>query len=74
MGSVKKNVYESADEVQDDFELIAFDFVSNPSTRGAFLYPKDQQSLQEGVVKNPETNKWESVENIIRDILGEIKS
>jgi uncharacterized membrane protein YkgB len=74
MGSVKKNVYESADEVQDDFELIAFDFVSNPSTRGAFLYPKDQQSLQEGVVKNPETNKWDSVENIIRDILGEIKS
>jgi uncharacterized membrane protein YkgB len=74
MGSVKKNVYESADEVQDDFELIAFDFVSNPSTRGAFLYPKDQQSLQEGVVKNPETNKWENVENIIRDILGEIKS
>ena len=74
MGSVKKNVYESADEVQDDFELIAFDFVSNPSTRGAFLYPKDQQSLQEGIVKNPETNKWENVENIIRDILGEIKS
>ena len=74
MGSVKKNVYESADEVQDDFELIAFDFVSNPSTRGAFLYPKDQQSLQEGVVKNPETNKWDSVENIIRDILGETKS
>jgi hypothetical protein len=54
--------------------LIAFDFVSNPSTRGAFLYPKDQQSLQEGVVKNTETNKWDSVENIIRDILGEIKS
>ncbi len=74
MGSVKKNVHEGTDEVQDDFELIAFDFVSNPSTRGAFLYPKDQQSLQEGVVKNPETNKWDSVENIIRDILGEIKS
>jgi hypothetical protein len=73
MGSVRKNVRESADEVQDDFELIAFDFVSNPSTRGAFLYPEEQVSLQEGVVKNPETNKWEKVENIIRDILGEIK-
>ena len=24
-------------EVQPDFELIAFDFVSNPSTHGAFL-------------------------------------
>jgi hypothetical protein len=73
MGSVRKNVRESADEVQDDFELIAFDFVSNPSTRGAFLYPEEQVKLQEGVVKNPETNKWEKVENIIRDILGEIK-
>ena len=29
--------------------------------------------FEEGVVKNPETNKWEKVENIIRDILGEIK-
>ena len=29
--------------------------------------------LQENIVKNPETNKWENVENIIRDILGEIK-
>jgi uncharacterized membrane protein YkgB len=74
LGSVKKDMREGTDVVQDDFDLIAFDFVSNPSTRGAFLYPKDQQSLQEGVVKNPETNKWDSVENIIRDILGEIKS
>ncbi len=31
-------------EVQPDFELIAFDFVSNPSTQGAFMYP-----ISEGV-------------------------
>jgi len=72
MGSVKKNVRESADEVQDDFELIAFDFVSNPSTRGAFLYPDGQGSLQEGVVKNPITNKWEKTENIVRDLLNNL--
>jgi hypothetical protein len=72
MGSVKKNVRESADEVQDDFELIAFDFVSNPSTRGAFLYPDGQAPLQEGVVKNPITNKWEKTETIIRDILNNL--
>ena len=30
----------------DDFELIAFDFVSNPSTHGAFMHP-----LTEGVDK-----------------------
>ncbi len=73
LGTVNKSMNEDADVVQDDFELIAFDFVSNPSTRGAFMFPSG--NLQEGVkniVKNPITNKWEVVENIIRDILTEI--
>ena len=42
MGSVE-TVKEAGDddtqEVQPDFELIAFDFVSNPSTHGAFMNP-----------------------------------
>ena len=47
MGSVE--AIEEADgkpamKVGKDFELIAFDFVSNPSTHGAFMHP-----LQEGV-------------------------
>lgn len=73
VGSVKRRMAEAADEVQDDFELIAFDFVSNPSTRGAFLHPTGQ--IQEGIetYKNPNNNKWEGVETIIREILGEIK-
>ena len=29
-------------QVQPDFELIAFDFVSNPSTQGAFMYPMSE--------------------------------
>ena len=33
-------------KVGQDFELIAFDFVSNPSTHGAFMHP-----LTEGVDK-----------------------
>lgn len=70
MGTVKKNMNEDADFVQDDFELIAFDFVSNPSTRGAFMFPSE--NLSEGIIKNPITNKWETVENIIRDILVEL--
>lgn len=69
LGTVNKSVHESADIVQDDFELIAFDFVSNPSTRGAFMFPSG--NLQEGIVKNT-VNKWEKVENIVRDILTEI--
>lgn len=73
LGTIKKSMNEDADMVQDDFELIAFDFVSNPSTRGAFMFPSG--NLSEGVgnaVKNPVTNKWERVEDIIRDVLSEI--
>ena len=39
-------------EVQPDFELIAFDFVSNPSTHGAFMRPVNE-SVQP---KSPENN------------------
>ena len=70
MGTVQKDVRENADVVQDDFELIAFDFVSNPSTRGAFMFPSG--NINEGSVKNPITNQWEKAETIIRDILTEI--
>lgn len=44
MGSVKEMKVESVNgvntifEVQDDFELNCFDFVTNPSTHGAFQY------------------------------------
>ena len=36
-------------EVQPDFELIAFDFVSNPSTHGAFMAPTNEGKLNESV-------------------------
>jgi hypothetical protein len=52
LGSVKEmNEAEGEDtvEVQPDFELIAFDFVSNPSTHGAFLSPTNEGKLHEGV-------------------------
>ena len=50
-------------EVQDDFELVCWDFVSNPSTHGAFMNPV---SLNEGVTA---ADKYEKVNNIINDIL-----
>jgi hypothetical protein len=70
MGTVQKDMHEGADIVQDDFELIAFDFVSNPSTRGAFMFPNG--NINENMLKNPITNKWEHAESIVRDILTEI--
>jgi len=52
LGSVKEmHEAEGEDtvEVQPDFELIAFDFVSNPSTHGAFLSPTNEGKLNESV-------------------------
>ena len=64
LGSVQEIHEDDAVEVQDDFELIAFDFVSNPSTHGAFMYP-----MNEGVDKSKQINKWNKVETIINDIM-----
>lgn len=50
-------------EVQDDFELVCWDFVSNPSTHGAFMNPV---SLQEGVQK---VSKYGKLDSILNDIL-----
>ena len=50
-------------EVQPDFELVCWDFVSNPSTHGAFMNPI---SLQEGKV---EVSKYLNLDSVINDIL-----
>ena len=47
-------------EVQPDFELIAFDFVSNPSTHGAFMRP-----VNESVGNKGSETKIESIINSI---------
>ena len=65
MGSVKENVSEGTVEVQDDFELLCFDFVSTPSTHGAFMSPG---GLSESRIRIPEY-KYKNVNNIIRDII-----
>ena len=61
-GSVKQT-NEGQLEVQPDFELVCWDFVSNPSTHGAFMNPV---ALQESKQK---LNKFDKVNNIINDIL-----
>ena len=65
MGSVKENVGDGTVEVQDDFELVCWDFVSTPSTHGAFMTPR-------GINENktiPTKYKYTNVNNIIRDII-----
>tara|TARA_R110000823_G_scaffold96780_2_gene210710 strand:- start:606 stop:1223 length:618 start_codon:yes stop_codon:yes gene_type:complete len=67
MGSVSENLSEGTVEVQDDFELLCWDFVSTPSTHGAFMAPKGH-ALQEGKVVVPEY-KYTNINNIVREII-----
>jgi hypothetical protein len=66
MGSVQP-LGENTVEVQDDFELLCWDFVSTPSTQGAYMRPV---GLNENF--NPNTvrsNKYFKVNNIISEII-----
>ena len=71
MGSVE-TVSEAGDEpsqeVQPDFELIAFDFVSNPSTHGAFMYPM-KESVDKDVPVGRTCGEYCKVESLINDIM-----
>ena len=67
MGSVKP-LGEGTVEVQDDFELVCWDFVSTPSTQGAFM---DVVGLSESydASKVVQTSKYQQVNKIITDII-----
>ena len=69
LGSVKELSENDTVEVQPDFELIAFDFVSNPSTHGAFLSPTNESKLNESVGTRDGVCCHDcKIENIINDI------
>jgi hypothetical protein len=68
LGSVKQLTNETV-EVQEDFELICWDFVSNPSTHGAFMRP---MGMNESVNKSTSSfQKYKKVNDIITSILCE---
>ena len=52
-------------EVQDDFELLAWDFVSTPSNPGSFMYPVGQ--INEGL--SSPVNPYSKVNSILTEIL-----
>ena len=64
MGSVSEN--QGATMVEDDFQLICFDFVSEPSTPGAFMM-KEAKELQ-----NPNIfNRSDKINRLLNDIIGD---
>lgn len=75
------SVQESADGtliVDDDFELIAFDFVSNPSTHGAFMEPErinessDPRLIREAKRAKRRQDVWAPVEDRVSEIIQEM--
>ena len=59
MGSVSENISEGTVTVQDDFDLVCFDLVSNPSTHGAFVSPKGRAF---GVSEDPNVFQFKEEE------------
>jgi len=68
MGSVKQMNEDGTVEVQSDFELVCWDFVSNPSTHGAFMAPVNE-SIDRNKTKQ---NKYDKVNDIINEMLCEL--
>jgi hypothetical protein len=63
VGSVRE-MTEGTVEVDEDFKLICFDIVSNPSTQGAFL--------NESIHRSIEQNRISRVNSLISDFISEI--
>ncbi len=68
MGSVKNLDEQGHVEVDDDFSLLCFDFVSRPSTVGAYM-----NSIHEGVNNINHSNKYLEIERIITEIISDFK-
>ena len=63
MGSVREQMGKTI--VEDDFQLICFDIVSEPSTPNAFMALSESKLMNEQVAKN---NK---IVNLMNEIIGE---
>lgn len=68
LGSVTES--KNGNVVGDDLELVCWDFVSNPSTKGAFMSPS---SLNESAdPRLASDRKFTKIENLVRDLIIEI--
>jgi len=66
LGSVKESSDNGTVTVDADFDLICWDFVSNPSTHGAFMRPVNES------VKRGSTKSYKKINTLVRDIICEI--
>lgn len=74
LGSVKE-MGDGTVEVQEDFEILGWDMVSNPSTQGSFMYPIHESVdnrivIAEGL--NQTYEKYDKINDIILDIFSQL--
>ena len=69
LGSVKE-LRDGTVMVQEDFELVGWDFVSNPSTHGAFMAPVNESKQWKKIAD--ECGKWCKAQDLMREILIEL--
>ena len=69
LGSVKE-LSDGTVMVQEDFELVGWDFVSNPSTHGAFMAPMNESKQWAKVAE--ECGKWCRSQDLMREIIIEL--
>ena len=68
VGSTRKQG--DAQYVQDDFQLICWDFVTEPSTPGAFMMREGKEITVESSSLNKVFNKSDRIDRILNDILN----
>tara|TARA_Y100001937_G_C7135462_1_gene339742 strand:+ start:5036 stop:5644 length:609 start_codon:yes stop_codon:yes gene_type:complete len=65
LGSVRESAGQTV--VENDFQLICFDMVSEPSTPNAYVYPKGQQNVSSRLREVKEN----SINDLFKKILGD---
>jgi len=59
-------------QVGEDFELIGWDFVSNPSTHGAFMTPMNESVNKQIQEQGEVCNEWCKSQDMMREIITEL--
>ena len=73
LGSVDE-IGDGAVEVQEDFEILCWDMVSNPSTQGSFMQPITEGVQKDGIRGNEHINntEFQRLNEIILDIFSNL--
>ena len=69
LGSVREQLGETI--VEDDFQLICFDIVSEPSTPNAYVFPKDDKKMAIKFSTKLREQRESNIDGLFKKILGD---